>query len=169
METLQKINIKDIIESPWQGRLLDFGTRKTEENITEEIENLAENIKMNGLINPVVLRQSDDTKYELIDGHRQATAIKAFIGGSPSPQIGHTDEVLRRFDQRLSQIIYAVLFALHCGIIVRNDNIEFLDDTFFLKQKRLPSGLIFRRIIPKAHLEQTVGRFEIGRIKPSCR
>ena len=31
METLQKINITDIIESPWQGRLLDFGIRKIKE------------------------------------------------------------------------------------------------------------------------------------------
>lgn len=78
MEKIEKIQLDQILESPWQGRLLDFGTRKTEDKTKDNIKQLAENIKINGLITPISVRVKGD-QYELIDGHRRVEASR-FLG-----------------------------------------------------------------------------------------
>ena len=56
----------DLIDAgPWQSR-----TRKVEENTDE----LAENIKCLGLINPITVYQKEDGRYELIAGQRRLIA-----------------------------------------------------------------------------------------------
>ncbi len=59
----------DIERSPWQPRA-DFNE--------EALQELADSIKANGIIQPVVCRRRDDGKYELIAGERRLRAsIKA--------------------------------------------------------------------------------------------
>ena len=51
----------------------DINVRKTNIN---EIEELSNSIDMNGLINPITVRKSDDDKYEIIAGQRRYLAMK---------------------------------------------------------------------------------------------
>jgi len=58
----------DLIDvGPWQAR-----TRKVEENTDE----LAENIKCLGLINPIVVYKKEDGRYELVAGQRRLIAVE---------------------------------------------------------------------------------------------
>lgn len=76
METqrIEQINIVDIIDSPWQGRQVSINSKET--NIVELVKDLAESIKKNGIMQPLIVRKKGD-KYELIDGHRRALAAKS--------------------------------------------------------------------------------------------
>lgn len=64
-DTLKVIPIKEIVKNPFQPRL-NF-------NI-EELEELAQSIKENGLIQPIIVRKSDIIGYELIAGERRLRA-----------------------------------------------------------------------------------------------
>lgn len=58
----------DLIDvGPWQAR-----TRKVEENTDE----LAENIRCLGLINPITVYKKDDGRYELVAGQRRLIAVE---------------------------------------------------------------------------------------------
>ena len=63
----EEISMDLIDAGPWQSR-----TRKVEENTDE----LAENIKCLGLINPIVVHQKEDGRYELIAGQRRLIAAE---------------------------------------------------------------------------------------------
>lgn len=63
----EDIPLDDIDIGPWQAR-----TRKVEENTDE----LAENIKALGLINPIVVHKKEDGRYELIAGQRRLIAVE---------------------------------------------------------------------------------------------
>lgn len=64
-ETYKKIAIKDIVANPYQPRL----------HFDEiELKELAASIKLNGLIQPIIVRQSDIFGYELIAGERRLKA-----------------------------------------------------------------------------------------------
>lgn len=71
METIQQISINDIIESVYQGRLIYLSEK--ESNTT--LESLKRSISESGLMQPVILRQSDGA-YELVDGHRRIEACR---------------------------------------------------------------------------------------------
>ncbi|PIA86046.1 ParB/RepB/Spo0J family partition protein [Streptococcus parauberis] len=64
-EHLKTIPIADIVANPYQPRL-SFDTK--------ELMELAHSIKMNGLIQPVIVRKSDIFGYELIAGERRLRA-----------------------------------------------------------------------------------------------
>lgn len=76
-EKLQVIPIEDISPNPYQPRL-DFKP--------EELEELAQSIKLNGLIQPIIVRQSSVFGYELIAGERRLKASK-LAGLSEIPAI----------------------------------------------------------------------------------
>lgn len=65
VEQLDYIMIKDIVKNPYQPRLV------FKEN---ELEELAQSIKENGLIQPIIVRKSDIIGYELIAGERRLRA-----------------------------------------------------------------------------------------------
>ncbi|MGT2887835.1 ParB/RepB/Spo0J family partition protein [Streptococcus didelphis] len=64
-EILKNINIQDIVANPYQPRLY-FDSL--------ELQELAESIKINGLIQPIIVRKSDIFGYELIAGERRLKA-----------------------------------------------------------------------------------------------
>lgn len=92
---LRKIKITDIKESPWQGRLLLFDDVKGEDS-RRQVEKLARDIKENGLMNPVIVRQQEDS-YELVDGHRRVLACR-LLG------LKTIDAIVRELDDRQAQI-----------------------------------------------------------------
>ncbi|MFS1664163.1 ParB/RepB/Spo0J family partition protein [Streptococcus sp. zg-JUN1979] len=66
-DTLLTVAIDDISPNPYQPRL-HFKM--------EELEELANSIKQNGLIQPIIVRQSDIFGYELVAGERRLRAAK---------------------------------------------------------------------------------------------
>lgn len=64
-EILMHIAIEDIVANPYQPRL-QFNHA--------ELEELAASIKINGLIQPIIVRQSDVFGYELVAGERRLKA-----------------------------------------------------------------------------------------------
>lgn len=73
-KSIHLIKLDEIEDSPYQGRLIfvEEGDKVSEE---KNIEMLAENIKENGLLNPVVVRKTNNS-YQLVDGHRRVEAMK---------------------------------------------------------------------------------------------
>ena len=67
MEKLSHIRIEEIVPNPYQPRK-EFDPIKLEE--------LAESIKENGLIQPIIVRQSPILGYELLAGERRLRACK---------------------------------------------------------------------------------------------
>ena len=65
MEELKLIHIKDIQKNPYQPRK-DFPE--------EKIKELAQSIKENGLIQPIIVRQSPVIGYEILAGERRYRA-----------------------------------------------------------------------------------------------
>ena len=65
MEELKLIHIKDIQKNPYQPR---------KEFSKEKIEELAQSIKENGLIQPIIVRQSPVIGYEILAGERRYRA-----------------------------------------------------------------------------------------------
>ncbi len=45
-------------------------------NIDDSLKELANSIKENGLLNPIVVRQKENDKYEIISGHRRKAAYE---------------------------------------------------------------------------------------------
>lgn len=66
-EILKNIAIKDIVANPYQPRLT-FDD--------QELKELSDSIKVNGLIQPIIVRKSDIYGYELIAGERRLKASK---------------------------------------------------------------------------------------------
>ncbi len=68
----ETILIENLIESPYQGRLIESGTKKSQSR-TKQMNELASSIRTSGLLQPITVRQKED-KYEIIDGHRRVEA-----------------------------------------------------------------------------------------------
>ncbi|MFC2627017.1 MAG: ParB/RepB/Spo0J family partition protein, partial [Streptococcus mutans] len=66
-EQLKYLNTKDINPNPYQPRL-QFKTK--------ELEELAQSIKENGLIQPIIVRKSPIIGFELLAGERRFRASK---------------------------------------------------------------------------------------------
>lgn len=64
-DMLKQIPIKEIVKNPFQPRLT-FNIK--------ELEELAQSIKENGIIQPIIVRKSDVIGYELIAGERRLRA-----------------------------------------------------------------------------------------------
>jgi len=65
-ESLKEINLNSITQNPYQPRTVWN---------PDELEDLAQSIRANGLIQPIIVRQSGDV-YELIAGERRCRAAK---------------------------------------------------------------------------------------------
>lgn len=94
-EILKIIALKDIVESPWQGRLINDDNTDDNPDL-ESILQLSENIKQNGLMQPVIVRQKDN-QYELIDGHRRVFAVK--LAG-----LGNVKAIIKPYDDQQAQL-----------------------------------------------------------------
>lgn len=115
-EQILMIPIMQIIESPYQGRLLgsDENIRKVPD---EGIQKLAESIRMNGQINPIIVRKLGEN-YELIDGHRRLeshrllgmTEIKAIVRDMSEKEAQVTSVVANLLRKDLHNIERAFAF-----------------------------------------------------------
>ncbi len=134
-EQILKIDITNIFESPYQGRLLMFG-ETNEENAQTAIRNLAENIKVNGLLNPIVVR-SKENGYELIDGHRRLEATR-LLGET------HIDAIIKDIDEKHAQVMGIVsnlqredLYNIERALAFK----KILDAGIFKDQKELSTAI----------------------------
>ena len=67
MNEIVKINIKEID---------DFNNHPFKIEEDNELEDLVESIKTNGLLIPIVVRTKQDNRYELLSGHRRKKAFE---------------------------------------------------------------------------------------------
>lgn len=67
MREVKTISIDQIVPNPYQPRV-EFND--------EALMDLAQSIRENGLIQPIVVRQSDDGNYEIVAGERRYRAMK---------------------------------------------------------------------------------------------
>ncbi|HQI04478.1 MAG TPA: ParB/RepB/Spo0J family partition protein [bacterium] len=136
METqrIEQINIVDIIDSPWQGRQVSINSKET--NIVELVKDLAESIKKNGIMQPLIVRKKGD-KYELIDGHRRALAAKS-IGLETVPAlIIEADDKKAQLTSVLSNLERKNLHPIEKAIAYR----KILNDGLFFSNAALAEAI----------------------------
>jgi ParB family chromosome partitioning protein len=102
-EILKIIPIKDIVESPWQGRIIPQGGVDNDPAI-EEIHDLSDNIKKNGLMQPIIVREAGN-QYEIVDGHRRVIATK--MAG-----FGNIKAIIKNYDEQQAQM-FSIIGNLH--------------------------------------------------------
>ena len=76
-DNLVKINLNDI--DSFEGH--PFSVNKD-----DSLKELVHSIKLNGLLNPMIVRKKDNGRYEMISGHRRKTALE-ILGISESEVI----------------------------------------------------------------------------------
>ena len=75
MGRVEKINI---------NRIENFKNHPFKVKDDEQMENLVESIKENGVLNPIIVRPTKDNKFEIVSGHRRKRAVElADIGEIP--------------------------------------------------------------------------------------
>lgn len=74
-EFILNIPMNEVLESPFQGRFLDFTLQNIDNEQDNKINELAKSIENSGLLQPIVVRTVWNG-YELIDGHRRYLACK---------------------------------------------------------------------------------------------
>ncbi len=67
MNSIKRIKLESII---------DFEKHPFKVNNDESLKELSNSIKENGLLNPLIVRQKEDGRYELISGHRRKLAME---------------------------------------------------------------------------------------------
>ena len=131
-----RIQIKDLADSPFQGRLFGINDNLTKEE-QEKIVDLSKSISENGLLNPIVVRLKKSGKYEIIDGHRRVIATR-LLGH------GQIKAIVREYSDKQAQIFNII------GNLQRQDlnNIELalayqrsLDNKLFLDRRTLANSL----------------------------
>ena len=53
----------------------DFKNHKYKVELGDELNDLVESIKLNGLLVPIVVRRKENDRYELLSGHRREKTI----------------------------------------------------------------------------------------------
>lgn len=99
MSEIKRVKIKDLLESPYQGRLIKLPTEK-DKTAQAELVHLKESIDKNGLLQPIVLRKRENG-YEIIDGHRRVEAFR-LLGR------GDIQAIIKEMDDREAQIMSVV-------------------------------------------------------------
>lgn len=69
------IALSDLKDSPWQTRFEAFSELKGQPAKQQDIDELAESIDKNGLMQPIIVRPVENG-YEVIDGHRRVKAMR---------------------------------------------------------------------------------------------
>jgi len=133
---ITRINIKDLIDSPYQGRLFGIDDEITPEE-TEKITELADSIRENGLMQPIIVRPAKNDKYEIVDGHRRVIAYKA-LG------YGQIKAIVKDYNDKQAQVFNIIGNLQRKGL----HNIELalayqraLDSKLFNDQRNLANSL----------------------------
>ncbi len=135
MQQVLKIDIDKILQSPYQGRLIEFGITQTDES-NNTLNSLAQNIEQNGLLVPIIVRGVDDG-YELIDGHRRLEACRLLKRTT-------IEAIVREADDRNAQVMSVVsnlqredLYNVERALAFR----KILDAGVFKDQKELSQAI----------------------------
>jgi len=67
MGRVEKINL---------NRIENFKNHPFKVKDDEQMENLLESIKENGVLNPIIVRPTKDNKFEIVSGHRRERAVE---------------------------------------------------------------------------------------------
>ena len=80
-KTRQELNRPKIYEIPLD-QIDPFPDHPFQVRMDEDMEQLVESVKENGLITPITLRQKEDGRYEIVSGHRRTKACE--LAGLPT-------------------------------------------------------------------------------------
>jgi ParB family chromosome partitioning protein len=124
-ENILRLQVNKLINSPFQGRLFGIDDELPREE-SEKVDELADSIRENGMMQPIVVRPANDGNYEIIDGHRRVIATK-LLGR------GQIKAIIRDYDDKQAQTFNII------GNLQRKDlnNIELA----LSYQRALDSGL----------------------------
>ena len=79
----------------------------------EDMMNLMESIRDNGVLTPATVRKKDDGRYEMLSGHRRKRACELL-----GKEVGESREQIRRYI-RLTELIPEILELVNEGIYIR--------------------------------------------------
>lgn len=131
-ESYQRLDIKDIDDSPWQGRIIGKDTPSE-----DSIDELADSIEKNGLLQPITVRPLENGKYELIDGHRRMLAHKK-LGR------GQIKAIIKNIEDKQAQV-YSIIANLDRKNLNRIETAlaykKILDAGLFENQRELSTAL----------------------------
>lgn len=94
------IRLIDLKDSPWQSRFEAITAQKGQPAKNQDIDELAESIDKNGLMQPIIVRPVEGG-YELIDGHRRVQAMRK-LGR------GQILAIIRDVSDREAQIMHVI-------------------------------------------------------------
>jgi len=128
-ESILRLQVTNLIDSPFQGRLFGINDELSKED-SDKVDELADSIRGNGMMQPIIVRLVADGKYEIIDGHRRVIATK-LLGR------GQIKAIIREYDDKQAQVFNII------GNLQRKDlnNIELA----LSYQRALDSGLFADR------------------------
>ena len=119
MEKLEKIAVKDIRTNPFQPRKV-FDQEKLEE--------LAQSIKENGLIQPIIVRKSPIIGFELLAGERRFRASKIagleLVPAKSRPYISNMLRLLHLAPSVQEAVIQNDISSAHARVLVPLDEEE---------------------------------------------
>ena len=140
-DILKILKISELKESPWQGRFLSVGSSDKDQLQMMEVGQLAESIRLSGLMQPITVRQLEKGVYELVDGHRRVAACR-LLG------LGNIKAIVKPYTEKEAQ-----LFSIVGNLQRKNLNAIELAVSF---QKVLDSEL-FK---DKKELSEAIGKDE---------
>lgn len=94
-ENILRLQLRKLINSPFQGRLFGIDDELPREE-SEKVDELADSIRANGMMQPIIVRPANDGNYEIIDGHRRVIATK-LLGR------GQIKAIIRDYDDKQAQ------------------------------------------------------------------
>jgi ParB family chromosome partitioning protein len=104
-EKVIKIALSKLKDSPYQGRILSTpGSEKGK--VDKSLSELARNIREQGLMSPIIVRQTEADVYEIIDGHRRVEAHRM-------NQSDEIDAIIRAYPDKEAQVFSIVSNLLH--------------------------------------------------------
>jgi len=102
---------------------------------------------------------------QLVNRHRQSTAIEACVRGGAPPKIRNSNKIAGCLYQRFSDITCPVLFLFGCCVIFRENYIKLFNDTAIFQALRSLPGHFLCGIITEANFKQAISRYKIGGIQ----
>lgn len=94
-EKILRLQVSKLIDSPFQGRLFGIDDELPREE-SEKVDELADSIRENGMMQPIIVRPAADDNFEVVDGHRRVIATK-LLGR------GHIKAIIRDYDDKQAQ------------------------------------------------------------------
>jgi ParB family transcriptional regulator, chromosome partitioning protein len=95
MDVMASVNVGEIDFSPYQSRVMSSKDKDNAPETNKELQELLESVRLNGVMQPVILRRVGD-RYQLVDGHMRFVAAKRL-------QMDTIPAIVREYDDQQAQ------------------------------------------------------------------